>query len=69
MTIAICIACVLLVCGIGLVAWALLNPRWQGAAAYDAYGPLILGCLAIQGAVVIAAGTAVVWLIQSHLYG
>ena len=69
MTIAICIACVLLACGVGLIAWAFLNPRWKTADAYDAYGPLLLGSFAVIAGAAVGFITAQVWVVQNHLRG
>jgi len=49
----IIIAIVLALIGVGLVAWAVLNPEWQRAEAYDAILPFFGGVFLVVIAIVV----------------
>ena len=63
--IAFLVALAFVLVGSALMAWAYLNPKWQRQDAYDAALPFGVGVFSVIGGVVLAALTALVWLIRS----
>lgn len=58
------IAFVLTFIGLGLIAWARFNPRWQGQDSYDSMGPYVIGLLLIVVAAVLMLGGVFIGIVR-----
>lgn len=64
MPIVVFVFIALVLLGIGLIAWAWLNPKWQCAEAFDSVLPFIAGMYCLIGAVILAVGAGIIWFIR-----